>query len=206
MTHAEARRIIEAAWTQVHGRPPSASEALYAQAIAYLETGYGRADQFQKYAESGQYNWGNIERRRNAEDDCPDGWVPGVDQGPVCFRAFSSDVEAAAYFIRVLTKGHWPVVQAMRGSPLDVASAMRASPAYYTGPEGSEGDKRAYYAKAITNAIHAIGEDAPTGAKVGFGALGLLVVLAGGWTAYRWYEGKPLLPSLSSLPRLRWPF
>lgn len=193
MTHAEARRIIEAAWAKVHGRPPTPSEALYAQAIAYLETGYGRAGQFAKYAASGQYNWGNIEKRRTGED-CPDGWVPGEDQGPVCFRAFPSDVDAAAYFIHVLTKGHWPVVEAMTGSPLDVASAMRAPPAYYAGPAGSEDDKRAYYAKAITNAIHAIGSEVPTAAAAGVGLFGLVAMLAGGWAAYRWYENRPIWP------------
>lgn len=202
MTHAEARKIIEAAWQKVWGRAPSANEALYAQAIAFLETGYGRAGQFAKYAASGQYNWGNIEKHRTG-DTCPDGWVPGDDQGPVCFRAFPSDVDAAAYFISVLTKGHWPVAQAMAGSPEDVARAMRVPPAYYAGRStDSEEGKVTYYASAIRNAIKAIGAEPPSAAASGgsFGLFGLSVLALGGYAAWAWYTGRPFVPS--SLRRL----
>ncbi len=125
--------------------------------------------------------------------------MPGVDQGPVCFRAFPSDVEAAAYFISVLTKGHWPVVAAMEGSPEDVARAMRVPPAYYAGPAGTEDEKAAYYAKAITNAIHAIGSSPPPAASASGISLPVVTGLAlAGWAAWRWYSGQAFLPSFVS--------
>lgn len=158
LSHAEARSILDQAWRRVHGRAPTAGELAYTQAIALLETGYGRAGQFAKMAEQGQFNWGALEQRMPASGICPPGTAPGIDQGNVCFLVFPDDVSAAARFVQTLTRRHWPVLQVMSsGSPEDVARAMRSPPAYYTGPSGSEDTKVNYYASAIRNALSRIG-------------------------------------------------
>lgn len=165
LSHGEAREIIEEAWQKVHGRSPTSGEVAYTQAIALLETGYGRAGQFANLAARGQYNWGALERRRPAGEDCPPGTAAGTDQGQVCFFVFPDDVSAAAAFIRNLTKRHWPTIEAMRGSPEDVARAMRVSPVYYSGNPGSEESKVSAYANAIRNGLKSIGSAVPAGAK-----------------------------------------
>lgn len=188
MTHSEAAAILRQAWKQVHGRDPSASELLFAQAIALLETGYGRSGQFGALAAQGKYNWGALERRR-VGGACPPGTEPGSDQGAVCFLVFDSDELAAAAFLRNLTTRHWPVLRAMRGSATDVARAMRVSPAYYTGTAFSEDGKVREYATAIENAARAIGSPLAIGGG-GFpwllaaGAVGL------GYAGYRfgWWD------------------
>jgi hypothetical protein len=187
LSHAQAHDVVVAAWQNVHGREPSAREALYAQAIAFLESGYGRAGQFGTLAARGQYNWGALERRVNADGSCPDGFALGVDQGQVCFYVFSSDVDAATAFVRTLTKGHWPVLQAMQGTPEDVAAAMRVPPPYYAGTASTEAQKVADYATAIRNAIKSIGTSVPGPVSAaGRGILLPLAVVSGlAYLAYR---------------------
>lgn len=214
MNHVQAKPVVEAAWRQVWGRDPTPLEALYAQAIASLETGYGQSGQFQKYAEQGQYNWGGIQSASKLQNgnECPPGWVYGVDQHPTCFRAFPTQEEAAAYFIHTLTKGRWPgVVDAMTGSPEDVARAMRTpAPPYYTGIDGTEDQKVAFYAGLIQKNIDAIAQNLPIpsvpGAPSGGGGGGStfirLVALGGlGYLAYQqgWLDGA--IDALGSLRR-----
>lgn len=186
MTHAEARKIIQQAWQRVHGRMPSEAETAYTQAIALLETGYGRVGQFAAMAAQGQYNWGALERARSADGTCPTGTSPGKDSAnSVCFYVFPSDVEAAAAFIRNLTKRHWPVIQAMKGSAHDVATAMRVRPAYYTGPSGSEDYKIQAYANSIESELRAIGVNLPSAATLKSTTPWVLLAAAAG-VAY-WY-------------------
>lgn len=186
MTHAQAAEIIRQAWRQVHGRDPTANEQDYAQAIAFLETQYGRGGQFAKMAAQGQYNWGAL-HGRGTPPNCAPGSAPGIDQGSVCFLVFPSDVDAAAAFIRILTKTHWPVVEAMQGTPEDVARAMRKSPPYYTGTAATEDAKVAQYAGAIRNAIRAIGSEPPeAGGSGGSSFLWLLALGGAGYAAYRY--------------------
>lgn len=151
VTHAQAADIIRNQWFAVHGRSPTHNEIVFTQAVAWLETNYGRAGQHGKLAEQGKYNWANIEKRRTG-DTCEEGWAPGVDQGNVCFRVYPTDEEAARGLIQKLTKSHWPVIAAMQeGTPQAVAHAMKASPAYYTADES-------LYATAIANALRNMGE------------------------------------------------
>lgn len=162
MTHDQAAQIITAAWNQVYGRDPTDNELLYTQAISLLETGYGRAGQFGKMAADGNYNWGALEGRTLADGSCPAGMVPGSDLGSVCFYAFPDDTSAAAAFIKLLTKtARWPVLQAMQGTPEDVATAMRTPPPYYTGLPGTEESKIQAYANGIRNSIRQIGANVP---------------------------------------------
>lgn len=163
MNEREAHAIVDQAWRNVHGRSPSALESLYAQAIARLETGYGRAGQFAAMAARGQFNWGALERRPGSDGACPAGTAPGRDQGDVCFFVFPSDVAAATEFVRNLTgplgrlaARNVGIVRAMRGSPEDVARAMRVSPAYYAGFASTEEGKVTAYATAIRRSSDAI--------------------------------------------------
>lgn len=152
LSHATADAIIREEWQKIYGRPPTENEVMFTQAVAWLETNYGRAGQHGKFAEQGLYNWANIEKRR-VGDTCEPGWVAGKDQGDVCFRVFPTDNEAAAALITTLTKRHWPVLQAMEnpGTPEAVAAAMKVKPAYY-------GADEALYAKAIANSLRAMGK------------------------------------------------
>lgn len=182
LSHAAAADVLRQAWVRVWGRQPTDLELLYAQSIAWLENRYGRAGQFATFADAGHYNWGSLHYK--ASPPCPEGSVEGVDQGPVCFTSFPNDVDAAAAFVHVLTKQHWPVIQAMTGSPEDVAAAMRVKPPYYTGTASTEQGKIGAYADAIRSGIRAIGSKVPipSGKQAAAGAGGLLVVaaLAGG--------------------------
>jgi hypothetical protein len=114
-------------------------------------------------AARGEFNWGALERKRLADGTCPPGTDAGSDQGAVCFFVRSTDVDAAADFVKLLTKSHWPVLQAMNGSPEDVATAMRVPPPYYTGVSGGEQDRINAYARAIRNSIAQIGAQVPSG-------------------------------------------
>jgi hypothetical protein len=157
--HNEAREILRQAWINLFGSGPDDSQLAYAQAVALLETGYGRIGQFANMASQGIFNWGALQKQNPSGGSCPPGTFPGGDtfQGRpvnVCFFGYSTDVEAAQSFLKTLVKS-FParsaaVLAAMHGSPLDVALAMRVSPAYYTDPATK-------YASAITNALHTMG-------------------------------------------------
>jgi len=166
--HNEAREILRQAWVNLHGASPDDQQLAYAQAVALLETGYGRIGQFANMAAQGIFNWGALQKQNPSGGDCPPGTFPGGDtfQGQpvnVCFFGYSTDLEAAQSFLKTLTKS-FParsaaVLAAMHGTPLDVATAMRVSPAYYTDPATK-------YASAITNALHAIGAAVPFGTSL----------------------------------------
>jgi len=170
MTHAEAREILRRAWTRVHGSPPSEGALTLAQAIANLETGYGRAGQFGALAARGLYNWGALERQRLEDGTCPPGTEPGSDVGQVCFYVFRSDEDAAVAFLRTLTAAGGRNADRARatlgalqgGDAAAVAGAMRTPPAYYEGPPGSEAEKQAAYAHAIRSSIAAAGNREPS--------------------------------------------
>lgn len=182
MTHDEARRIVQEAWRRVHGQDPSDLQTAYTQAIAWGENKYGRAGQFAGFAANGQFNWGSL-HAKGSPPNCPPNAAEGFDVRPVCFLVFPDDVSAAAAFVRVLTKQHWPTVDAMQGSPEDVARAMRVAPAYYEGPAGSEDDKVRAYANLIRRSlsdIHANVAIPAAGSKSSFPWLLTLGLLGGG--------------------------
>jgi len=193
LSHAQARDIVAQAWRQVHGRAPTEAELAFTQAIALLETGYGRVGQFAAMADRGQFNWGALERAMPASGVCPPGTVPGQDIGNVCFLVFSSDVDAAAQFVRTLTKRHWPVIQAMNdvGTPEAVATAMRVPPPYYTGRSGSNEDRINAYAAAIRNALGQIGAPAQFGGTSSSNWLTWALILSGaGLAGYWWWDSS----------------
>lgn len=130
MTHAEARQIIVEAFRALHGREPSPKEALYTQAIANLETAYGRAGKFAEWAAEGKYNWGGLQRGPSADGTCPPGTEGVFYKFQRCLFVFSSDLEAAKAYLRNLTGKAFPernagILAAMNeGTSLDVANAM----------------------------------------------------------------------------------
>jgi hypothetical protein len=186
MTHAQAAEIVRQAWRQVHGRDPSDSERDYTQAIAWLENQYGRAGQFAAMAARGQFNWGSL-HGRGTPPNCGPGSAPGSDQGSVCFQVYATDVDAAAAFVRVLTKTHWDTITAMQGTPEDVARAMRQPPAYYAGTAPTEEGKVSQYAAAIRGGLRAIGSASPS-SPTASGSSSLLWLLALGGATYAAYR------------------
>lgn len=154
--HVNATPIVRDAWRKLWKREGTPNEILYSQAIASFETGYGRIGQFAKFASEGKFNWGAEQRKPNADGTCPPNFVKGKDQGDVCFYYFNSDVDAATAFLNTLTKSaaRPAVVEAMAGSPEDVAKAMRGpnppQGAYYAGlPNTTEEQKIQMYANGI---------------------------------------------------------
>jgi hypothetical protein len=155
MKHSDAKRIIDAAFVRVHNREPSPEESLYCQAVAWLETHYGRhPGQHAEWASQGLFTWGNIEK---AAASCSPPWYPGTDAGNKrCFLLRNSDEDAAVDLVKNLTARHWPVLQAIatQGTPESVAEAMKAVPAYYEAP-------MAQYAAGLRNAVKAIQTEVP---------------------------------------------
>jgi hypothetical protein len=178
---------------------------LFAQAVASLETGYGRLGQFAKAADQGIYNWGALTQGRQKDGQCPAGSFPGkdTDKGEVidvCFYGFTSDLEAAKSFVKLLTGARWPgVLPAMAmGNALDVATAMKnglINPGtkkpyeYYTAPVAG-------YAVGISNKLQEIAKSIPGTVipdsrlpspllkTLGVFLFGSIAAL-GGWVAYK---------------------
>lgn len=163
MKHSEATPIVREAWRKVWLREGTPNEILYSQAIAAFETGYGRLGQFGELAKQGKYNWGAEQKPINSDGTCPTGFAKGIDQGKVCFYVFPNDIEAASAFLRTLTKSSMrpDVVSSMKGTPEDVAKAMRGinppKTSYYAGlPNLTEEQKIAQYANGIRSQAKAI--------------------------------------------------
>jgi len=152
LSHAQASTILRTAFRTVVGRVPSSTELAMAQAVAWLETGYGRAGQFAAWADDGQYNWGALQKVPNSDGSCPSGTRPGSDAGNArCFYVYESDEDAAAAFLRTLVGGSSARNQATlaalsSGDPDTLAEAMKTPPAYYEAPVDT-------YANAIRNAL-----------------------------------------------------
>lgn len=187
--HLGAADVIREAFRSIHGRWPTETERALAQAIAHLETFYGRGGQFATWPQRGLYNWGNVERQRNSDGSCPSGYEPGQDQGPVCFRVFPSDVEAAAHYLRVLSDPAYSSNVNIRarnkatlealgtGDPYKVASAMKngggTAVAYYAAPEAG-------YASGVAARLKIIDAEVPRKAPVFRGLpVGPIVFVAG---------------------------
>jgi len=196
LPHAEARSILQDAWTQLTGSAPSERELSFVQSIALMETGYGRIGQFEKFAANGQYNWGALEAARLPDGSCKAGMVPGIDSGKqVCFLAFDSDVKAAkAYLWNLISNPYMAARTAATraalatGDALAVATAMKTSLGWYTTSIEA-------YRDMIVNGLKAIGAAPPAArpASAGFpwayAALGIGGA-AGAFWALKRFGGK----------------
>lgn len=149
MLHTEASQILSNAFSKVVGRGPSSDELAKVQAVAWLETLYGRGGQFSKLAQAGKFCWGALEKAANPDGSCPSGTSPGVDASNArCFYVFSSDQNAANAFVGTLLTGKFSgapprpsTVAALSRSPLDLATEMKAHGYFEAAPDA--------YAKVI---------------------------------------------------------
>lgn len=177
ISHTQAAAIVQNALTKILGRTPTPTERALMQAVASVESMYGRAPgQHATWASQGLYTWGNIERQRNADGTCDEanGWYPGIDaSNNRCFRLDKSDEEAAERYIKVMvalgdanssdarTRAFAERSANIRaalstGDPYKLASAMLqpASVAYY---EASPD----VYGKALTARMAQIDKEVP---------------------------------------------
>lgn len=137
-THAEARQILARAYRDEFGAEPSAGELDFAAAVAFFESGYGRAGaadwaqlgQFASWASEGLYNWGALQSSKPGPDK-----RQGKDAGRnVYFYVYPSDYEAARAMLRSLGGGarrDW-LEAAKTGDARAVAAAMKRH-GYYEG-------------------------------------------------------------------------
>jgi hypothetical protein len=134
MSHAAARQLVVAGFTQVFSRPPSLLEAQFVQAVALLETGYG--------------NWSGPCAGSNNMGSIQDGHPPcdpanscqhtdkHADGTPyeICFKRYPSAFAGFQDLVHELYVKRPSVLQAaQQGSIAGVAAAMRASH-YYEAP------------------------------------------------------------------------
>jgi hypothetical protein len=144
--HSTARQIMAAAYQQRFGKPASGGELDFACAVAYFESGYGRAGmanwvatgQFAKWAANGQFNYGALESGTGPDGasvtflGIPATMGAGADAGrSTFFYLFASDLQAANAFLGVWGKPD-TLTAAQSGSPTAVAAAMKAH-GYYEG-------------------------------------------------------------------------
>ena len=146
-THATAREDLRRAYVDLHGREPSDGELDFGLAVAYFESGYGRAGaadwanlgQFARWASEGWYNWGALQSGTPGPDR-----REGKDAGrKVYFYVYPSDFEAARAFLRSWGKPD-TLAAAATGSSSQVSAAMKRH-GYYEGfwvaPGGLVGGK-----------------------------------------------------------------
>lgn len=148
-THAQARATLAQAYVALHGRDASPGELDFGCAVAFFETGYGRAGaadwvhpgQFARWARDGLINWGALETATQGDEGTlrafqSAGLHPEKRQGSDAgntrfFYLFPSDLEAATAFLMSWGKPD-TLAAAATGSAFAVASSMRAH-GYYEG-------------------------------------------------------------------------
>lgn len=121
--HALARPIMAAAFARVMGRKPNLFELQYAQAIAFLESSYGRG---WKGEMVGSNNWGAVQCASGNQSGC----IPYRDSFPdgttyaITFRSYASPEDGAVDVIRHVFSLRPRVAQALASGG---ATAFRAS-------------------------------------------------------------------------------
>ena len=137
-THAQARADLARAYRDEFGTEPTDGELDFGLAIAYFESGYGRAGaaswaalgQFARWASEGLYNWGALQTSQPGPDR-----REGKDAGRrVFFFVYPSDYLAARAMLRSLAGGArapWRAAAAS-GSAFSVAAAMKRA-GYFEG-------------------------------------------------------------------------
>lgn len=165
MNHAQAADIVRRAWASVWGSPPSENARRLVQAVALLESGYGRAPgQHARWASTGRYTWGNLEIAPLPDGSCRAGWDRGTDAGsPRCFLLHDTDIDAARAMIVNLTKDHPARAEKIRaaletGDAEIMAEAMRSPPGYFEAP--SHG-----YAIGLDEGLRVIDRAVPRGSS-----------------------------------------
>lgn len=158
MTHAEARKIIVAAFKAIFGRDPSRPEAQALQGIGWLETNYAQG---WKGAGKGSWNWGAIQRGKPPCD--PNTGFLYTDTHPnpdgssttysICFRKYATAEDGAQDLARVVYKSRPRVLQAAtRGDLWGVSAELYAS-RYYEGFGSTSQERIANHHKALLAAV-----------------------------------------------------
>jgi hypothetical protein len=133
-SHRAARPIVAAALKGLLGREPTLAELQYGQAIAWLETNYGRG---WKGAMVGSNNWGAVQCAKGSTQPCisyEDSYADGTKY-TVSFRSYASAEEGAAdmlrhvFKLRPITAG---VLHSGDGTTVRASYAMRRE-RYYEG-------------------------------------------------------------------------
>jgi hypothetical protein len=158
-THTEARALVVAAFTSVFSRAPSAFEAVFLQAIAWLETAYGSG---WKGVGVGSFNMGAIQKG---------GWSGAVfeytDTHPnkdgtstpykIGFRKYTTAQAGFEDLCKVVYVVFEPrrvaLAAAGRGDVLAFSTALHKYPCYYEGFGATDAIRIANHAKAVTSAI-----------------------------------------------------
>jgi hypothetical protein len=171
-SHEWARAIVNAAWRQVFGRDPSETEAQGVQAVASLETNYGRGQ--------GRNNWGSVHA---SGGDCTSGTDTdaGGKRYTTCFKNYASPQAGAVDLIRTMVKPN--VAGPLRsGSASRVARAMHAN-RYFELDPSAYAERIEARAKIIAGALGEAWTFRRTNAFLGLLALG--AVAGGGFLWYR---------------------
>jgi hypothetical protein len=181
LTHTEARALVSLAFTSVFGRAPSAFEAMFLQAIAWLETNYGSG---WKGVGVGSWNMGAIQRggwtgsffEYTDTHPMPDGSSKPYKIG---FRKYTSaqagfeDLCKVVYAVN--PRRREALAAAAKGDVLGFSTALHKYPCYYEGFGATDAIRIANHAKAVTNAIRLqcaeIGDPLPTSVAVVGGIL-----------------------------------
>lgn len=173
-SHEWARAIVNAAWRQVFGRDASTTEAQGVQAVASLETNYGRGQ--------GVNNWGSVHATGGACTSGTDTDANGKTYA-TCFRNYPSHAAGAADLIRTMVKSN--VAGPLRsGSASRVARAMHKN--RYFELDVAEYSKRIEVrARVIADALGEPWSFRRTNAFLGVVVLG---AVAGG--AFIWYRKR----------------
>lgn len=159
LTHTEARALVTLAFTSIFGRAPSAFEAMFLQAIAWLETNYGSG---WKGVGIGSWNMGAIQKggwsgsffEYTDTHPNPDGTSTPYKIG---FRKYPSaqagfeDLCKVVYLVNVQRKR--ALVAAAAGDVHAFSTALHNYPCYYEGFGATDAIRIANHAKAVTNAI-----------------------------------------------------
>ncbi len=203
-THAAARAVLAQAYRSLHNAEPSPGELDFGCAVAFFETGYGRAGgadwahpgQFARWARDGLINWGALESGKPGDDPALRAFIsaglhPVKEQGSDArntrwFYLFPSDLEAATAFLMSWGKPD-TLAAASTGSAFNVAASMKAH-GYFEAPIEQ-------YAAGLDGARRTVtgggGVPDPTGGFPGAAALTGIVILGASWLALagaaRWW-------------------
>jgi len=189
--HEEARTILLDAFGRVFGRSPSLAEIQAVQAVALLETGYGRG---WKGTGRGSNNWGAITTTRpdslsfEHRDSRRDAGTGEIVEYVTWFRGYPSPVDGAADLVSVMYVRRPSVLEAAKAADLYGVSRELRETSYYLGTAptregqiGSHFDRMQESVEAISaglgepNAFAGEAISVP-GGRGGFG-LGLLALM-----------------------------
>lgn len=158
MDHGAARAVIMEAWQDLHGSLPSPQEAQAMQAMAWLESGYGRR---WSGACSESRNWGSVQASR---PPCGPGTCEYQDRRSdgsvyrVCFRSYETDVEGATNMIGVALRTDGARKAAAAGDLRAFSEALfRAG--YYEGIGATERERIDGHYKALRGSARLVARE-----------------------------------------------